>query len=127
MQTHGERPAAPRILIAEDDVQLCELVAILLEDAGYSISCARHGLEALDLLDDPPPALVLLDLRMPVMDGDTFARHLRARYGHRVPIVVMTAADHPALRAREVDAEGWLSKPFAPEELLRSVRAHLAP
>ncbi len=68
--------------------------------------------------------LILLDMRMPVMDGWELAREYRARPGPCAPVIVVTAARDAAERAAEIDADGYLSKPFSLEELLDIVDHH---
>jgi CheY-like chemotaxis protein len=82
---------------------------------------ARGGAVALELVEGEPPSLILLDMRMPVMDGWTFARAYRARPGPYAPILVLTAARDPETRAAEIQADGCLSKPFDLEDLLNLV------
>lgn len=103
---------APLVLVVDDDNDMLELECTSLERAGYRVTRARQGEEALQRLADETPALVLLDMRMPVMDGWSFAKALRERFGRRVPIVVVTAAEDSKLRADEIGAEGALGKPF---------------
>ena len=71
------------------------------------------------------PALIVLDMLMPVMNGWQFAREFRARYGPGVPIVVATAAEHVQHRGDEIDAAGVLPKPFEVSDLLRLVARHV--
>jgi DNA-binding response OmpR family regulator len=113
------------ILIVEDDDDLRDLVQMMLELEGFHVQTARHGQEALELVGETMPALILLDIKMPIMDGWSFAVEFRARHGCSAPILVMTAADHAASRAREVGAEGWIAKPFAYDDLLVMVRSYL--
>lgn len=113
------------ILIVEDDDDLRDLVQMMLELEGFHVQTAHHGQEALDLVGESMPDLILLDIKMPIMDGWSFAAEFRARYGCSAPIVVMTAADHAASRAREVGAKGWIAKPFAYDDLLMMVRSYL--
>lgn len=114
------------ILIVEDDENIQFTVALLLEGEGYRVAAAHNGLEALDYLSGHQlPGLILLDMTMPVMDGWTFASRLRSQYDHRIPILVMTAAANAAQRARDIQAEGWVSKPFSIEHLLSAVKRHI--
>ena len=113
------------ILIVEDDEDLRDLVKMMLELEGFDVQTAQHGREALELVGESMPDLILLDIKMPVMDGWSFAVEFRARYGSSAPIVVMTAAEHAAARAQEVGAKGWISKPFAYDDLVTLVRSHL--
>jgi urea transport system substrate-binding protein len=113
------------VLVTEDDEDLRMLVSMLLEGAGFVVQTAKHGEEALQRVEEHMPDLILLDMKMPVMDGWQFAKAFRDRHDGEVPIVVMTAAEHAAKRAREIDAVGWLSKPFECDELINEVEAHL--
>ncbi len=112
------------LLVVEDDPDIVYALAAFLETEGYTVRSGMNGLEALDILGlHGMPNLILLDMKMPVMDGWKFSEEFRARYGNRVPIVVMTAAGDPAKRAREIDAAGWVGKPFDVEHLLSVVRS----
>lgn len=115
----GERRC---ILVVEDETDLLELLTVLLESEGYDVMQAGHGQEALDQAEKRLPSLVLLDMKMPVMDGTLFARHFRQRHGDAVPIVVMTAADDARKRSAEVGAAAFLGKPFELEGLVSLVR-----
>lgn len=116
---------AMNILIVEDDEDLRELTTTMLEMENFQVRTARHGREALERVIEHMPDLILLDMKMPVMDGPCFALEFRARYGDTVPIVVTTAAQDAANRAREIGAAGWLAKPFGFDELVMMVRLHL--
>ena len=101
-------------------------VEFILADEGYPVAVAMNGEEALERVEQDPPRLILLDLKMPVMDGWGFAAHYRQRPGPHAPIVVMTAAHDSRGRAAEIGADGYISKPFDGENLLAIVR-RLAP
>lgn len=106
----------------EDDDAIRYTLGLILDSTGYSIVFADNGQEALQqLASSSLPDLILLDMLMPLMDGWTFASRFHARYGHAVPIIVMTAASDPGQRSREIDAEGCVSKPFAVEVLLAEI------
>lgn len=108
------------ILIVDDDPSILTTVAEFLDMEGYVVTMATNGAEALDRVEQASPALVLLDMRMPVLDGWGFARQMRAR-GHAVPIVVMTAAQDTRRWAEEVGAIGYVAKPFDLNDLLSAV------
>jgi two-component system, chemotaxis family, chemotaxis protein CheY len=116
---------AMSILVVEDDDDLRELVKTMLEMESFHVRTAPHGRDALERVGERMPDLILLDMRMPVMDGPSFALEFRARHGGSVPIVVITAAQHAARRAREIGAAGWVAKPFGFDELVSAVRYHL--
>ncbi len=97
-------------------------MAEILDDEGYSITTASNGAEALEAIERTRPSLVLLDMRMPVLDGWSVARTLQER-GINLPIVVMTAAPDARQRAAEIDADGYLAKPFDVPDLLAAVES----
>ena len=117
-------PAAggrPLVLVVDDDPDILDAVCDILEGEHYRVSRARHGQEALERVAEERPAIVLLDLMMPVMDGVAFARALRARYTEdEIPIVVISADGNPQ-RAAAVGARGFLAKPFDIDALLDEV------
>lgn len=113
------------ILVADDDEMILQVVAVVLEAEGYRVLQARNGDEALALARAEPPALMLLDMRMPARNGWDVAAELRRAPGPRVPIVVMTATLDGAEWAAEVGADAHLAKPFDLERLLEVVRALL--
>jgi DNA-binding response OmpR family regulator len=115
---------APRVLVVEDDDNIRDLVDIVLSTAGYEVLTAPNGAAALQLIGQTRPDLVLLDMRMPVMDGWEFARRYRERAEPAAPILVLTAARDAAARAAEIDANGYLGKPFEMQELLSLVGHH---
>lgn len=111
------------ILVVDDDAAIREVVAEVLEEEGYAVAMAASGEEALAMLDVVNPALVVLDMRMPVMNGWEFAEQLSSRCDNRIPILVMTAAVDAAQRAAEIGAAGTLSKPFDLADLIEMVDA----
>lgn len=108
------------ILVAEDDDILRETLSETLRVEGYIVAGASDGAEALAALEKLHPNVVLLDITMPVLDGKAFARELETR-GLRVPILVMTAAADADSCAEEIDADGWVGKPFKLSELLPAI------
>jgi two-component system, chemotaxis family, chemotaxis protein CheY len=111
----------PLVLVVDDDPDILEAICDILAGEGYRVARARHGLEALRALDRERPALVLLDLMMPVMDGLAFSQALRQRERDRgVPIVVISADGNPQ-KAAAVGARGFLAKPFDIDALLAEV------
>ncbi|HEU5015714.1 MAG TPA: response regulator [Roseiflexaceae bacterium] len=112
------------ILVVDDDPSILETVTEILTFEGYVVETAHNGQEALAHIDQKRPSLVLLDMRMPVLDGWGLARKLREQ-GLKLPILVMTAAQDARRWAQEVDADGFLAKPFDLVELLTSVERML--
>ena len=115
----GER-ARCRVLVVDDDGSILDTVTAILSGEGYQVMSASGGQEALALVRSWHPTLVLLDMRMPVMDGWAVARSLRES-GARVPIVVMTAAESARRWADEIGAAGHIAKPFTLDELIDCV------
>jgi two-component system OmpR family response regulator len=115
-----ERRARP-ILIVDDDNDILAAEREVLMDEGFSVREAHDGAEALIALELDPPAMIVLDVQMPGIDGPTFARELRTRLRH-VPLVIVTAAADPKREADRCNAEAYLAKPFKAEELLALVR-----
>jgi two-component system OmpR family response regulator len=115
--SEGEAP----ILVVDDDPSILSTVADILEFEGYSVECASSGEQALKLIDRRLPVLVLLDMRMPTMDGWHFARIIEQR-GLRLPLVVMTAAQNGKQWAQEINADGYIAKPFDLTDLLDEVQ-----
>ena len=116
--------APPRILVVEDDPSIREAVVFALRAAGYVVEEASDGRAALSLLTHTPVTLIVLDMRMPIMNGWEFAQALRAQ-GRHIPVLVMTAAADAQRWAAEIEAEAVLSKPFEIQALLDEVH-HLA-
>jgi CheY-like chemotaxis protein len=110
----------------DDDTSILDTVTAILSGEGYDVVSAATGQEALDAVARSRPLLILLDMRMPVMDGWAVARALRAQ-GSSIPIVVMTAAESAKRWADEVGAEGYLAKPFGLDELLTIVERFRGP
>jgi CheY-like chemotaxis protein len=108
------------ILVVDDDPSILETVVEFLDLEGYPVRTARNGVEALGVVEQTAPSLVLLDMRMPVLDGWGFVQALRQQR-LRFPIVVMTAAQDARRWAEEVDAAGYVAKPFDLDDLLGAV------
>ena len=109
------------VLVVDDDVDLLKMVEILLQGEGYRVVLAEEGQEALSKIDEEMPDMILLDMKMPGMDGWEFAREFHARYDHAIPIVVFTAAEDARKRAEEIGAVSWVGKPFDLDTLLEAV------
>ena len=126
------QPRQPRVLIVEDDDEARRFLANSLRNEGYAVVEARDGREGLAALKKHRPAVVLLDLRMPRMDGRQFRRaqqQLAERALADVPVVVVSAVDDAREQAEQIGAAEMLPKPIDVERLLatvsRSVRSTL--
>jgi len=109
------------VLLIEDDASIREVIELGLSTAEITVTSAGGGAEALALLSKVQPDVILLDLRMPEMDGAEFAR-VYAAQGGRVPLIVMSAAGDANRAAAGVTAAAVLQKPFDLEQLLRAVK-----
>jgi len=115
-----------RILVVDDDPEIREFVKTHLESEGFEIEVAASGPEALEFATERPPALVLLDVMMPGMDGLTTLRHLRNDVPTaNIPVVMLTAKPQAAERVKGLDlgADDYLTKPFEVDELVARVRS----
>ena len=113
------------VLVVDDDADMIEVIQLVLQDAGYRTRSALNGQEALEAVESGGmPALIVLDMLLPVMTGWQFAELFHARYGRDVPIVVATAAEHVRARSDGIGAVGVLPKPFEVSDLLRVVSRH---
>ena len=111
-------------LVVDDSVSVRNTTAQLLQDTGYDVLCARDGVEALDLLHNCTPDIVLADLEMPRMNGLELTRAIRSRaQTRRTPVLMITSrftARHQAL-ARSAGVSAFMAKPFAGDELLQGM------
>ena len=115
-----------RILIVEDDKTIARFVELELMHAGFQVQKVADGNVALDVIDEEPPDLVILDLMLPGMDGIEVAETLRS-LGNHVPILMLTARaeTEDVVAGFESGADDYLRKPFEIPELLSRVRALL--
>jgi CheY-like chemotaxis protein len=113
-----------KILIVDDDGPLSRMVAMTLRSSGYQTAIAGNGLVGLEQVEAVEPDLIVLDLKMPVMDGRTFYRELRAR-GIETPVLLLSAYGVQDAR-RELSAQAALSKPFMPQDLTDMIGSLLA-
>jgi two-component system alkaline phosphatase synthesis response regulator PhoP len=113
------------ILVVDDEANIRELARIYLEQEGYQVTMAATGTQALDLIGRQPPALVVLDLMLPEIDGWEVCRQVRAT--SRLPIIMLTARDDDVdkIVGLELGADDYITKPFNPRELVARVRAVL--
>lgn len=115
-----ERRSRP-ILIVDDDRDILAAEREVLTEHGFTVREAHDGAEALRAMDEDPPAMIVLDVQMPGIDGPTFARELRTRLRH-VPLVILTGVADPKREADRCNAEAFLRKPFHADDLVRVVR-----
>jgi two-component system, OmpR family, response regulator ResD len=116
-----------RVLIADDDTVVCDVVRRYLERDGLDVSIARDGTEALRLLGAEHIDVAVLDVMMPGPDGLTLCRSLRQRSGYSVPVILLTALgeEDDRIAGLEAGADDYVTKPFSPRELALRVRSVL--
>jgi DNA-binding response OmpR family regulator len=115
-----------KILIAEDDRDIIDLLRLYLEKDGYEVIAAEDGLVAMDLLQDEQPDLVICDIMMPGMNGYELIKKAR-ELEHNLPIIVLSAKtqDEDKIRGLDIGADDYMTKPFNPLEIIAHVRAAL--
>src|SRR5918911_5381389 len=118
--------ATTRVLVVEDEPAIRMFLVNALEDDGYEVLAAANGAQALELLAAEPrrPDVIVLDMRMPAMDGIAFAEAYRQSPEPHAPIVVVTASRNEGRRAASLGADEVLLKPVDLEELLEQVARH---
>ena len=120
--------AKPLVLVVEDEAAIATMLRYNLEKQGFRVEEAGDGQEALDLISETTPDLVLLDWMLPTLSGIEVCRQIRRRQETRtLPVIMVTARaeDQDAVRALNIGADDYVSKPFSMEGLLARVRALL--
>ena len=114
-----------RIVVVDDDPTVADVVGRYLVRDGHSVQCVHDGYEALRLVEQQPPDLVVLDLMLPGIDGLEVCRRLRERWP--IPVVMLTALgdETDRLAGFEIGADDYVTKPFSPRELAMRVRSVL--
>jgi two-component system phosphate regulon response regulator PhoB len=118
----------PLVLVVEDERPLQKLLAYNLEAAGFETAQAFDGEEAVMLIEERPPDLLILDWMLPQLSGIELCRRLRRRpETAHLPVIMLTARgeEHDRLRGLETGADDYITKPFSPAELIARVRAVL--
>ncbi len=113
------------ILVVEDEIKISQVLCAYLEQAGCAVSCLRRGDEVLPWVRKNPPALILLDIMLPGMDGITVCREIR-KFSN-IPIIMITAKvdELDRLLGLELGADDYICKPFSPREVVARVKAVL--
>lgn len=118
-----------KILVCDDDPLLVELIDFRLRARGYEVVTAKNGTEAMSMVANERPSLVVLDAMMPRMDGfEVLARIKSDRDLAHIPVIMLTArkGDRDVVSALERGAEDYLVKPFIPDELMARLSKILA-
>ena len=114
-----------KILVAEDDADICEVLRLYLENAGFDVILADNGIRAYDLLKSESPDLAIFDIMMPEMNG--FELTKRVRVTSSIPIIFLSAmnADSDKILGLDLGADDYLTKPFNPLEIVARVKSAL--
>lgn len=116
-----------KILIVDDEKDLLEALKEDLTERKYQVITALNGNEALEVIKkNGVPDLILLDMKMPVVDGWEFSQKFNDEYGRACPVVIMTGMGDSSTRAMEMGADSYLGKPFDMETLHRTLESMLA-
>ena len=115
----------PKILIVDDEENICELVRLYIEKEGFDAIIANDGQEAVAKFNKEKPDLILLDIMLPIKDGWQVCREIRAQ--SKVPIIMLTAKGETfdKVLGLELGADDYVVKPFEPKELIARIRAVL--
>ena len=113
-----------RVLVIEDDCSIAQLVELELEEYDLEVRCCYDGISGLDAVTEFEPAVVVLDIMLPGMDGVGVLKRIRQR-GNRVPVIMLTARSTSLDKVHSLDlgADDYVTKPFDMEELLARLRA----
>ncbi len=114
-----------KILIVDDDVNICELLRLYLEKDGYNTTIANDGRQAIQLAESYMPDLILLDIMMPFLDGWQVCREIRK--SSNVPIIMLTAKGETfdKVLGLELGADDYITKPFETKEVIARIKAVL--
>ncbi|WOD65755.1 response regulator transcription factor (plasmid) [Niallia taxi] len=113
------------ILIADDENEIADLVAIHLEKEGYHVHKVYDGQEALRVIQTLSIDLLILDIMMPKMDGHELTTHIRKHYNMPIIFLSAKASDFDKVHGLAIGADDYITKPFTPIELVARVNAHL--
>ena len=114
-----------RILVVDDDKNICELIRLYLQKEGYTVEIANDGLAALEKFSQNPPAAVVLDIMLPKIDGIEVLK--RMRKAGNIPVIMLTAKGEvfDKVLGLEIGADDYMVKPFEPKELVARLKAVL--
>lgn len=120
-----ETNSPPEILVVDDDRKIVNLIGLYLKREGFDVSVAYDGQEAVNLAIQKQPALIILDLMLPKMNGMEVCQILRTKM--RVPIIMLTArtTEEDKIGGLDIGADDYVTKPFSPRELMSRIRAVL--
>lgn len=125
MELEGSTMTTEKILVVDDDNNICELLRLYLEKEGYSVTLAKTGMQAVRSFAEQQPDLMLLDIMLPELDGWQVCREVR-KYSNK-PIIMLTAKGETfdKVLGLELGADDYITKPFEAKEVLARIKAVL--
>lgn len=126
--SNGSKESHSTVLVIEDDSLICKLLQVVLEHHGHNVRIAETYAAGSEAIENTTPELIILDLGLPDGDGLDLLRRLRTDMHSSVPVLVLTAfrQEDKAVRAFELGADDFVTKPFAPRELVARIERVLA-
>ena len=114
-----------KILVVDDEKPIADILQFNLKKEGYDVECAYDGNEALEMVEEFKPDLILFDIMLPQRDGMEVCREVRKKY--EMPIIMLTAKDSEIdkVLGLELGADDYVTKPFSTRELIARVKANL--
>ena len=115
--------ASGKILVVDDDRNICELLRLYIEKEGFTVVIANDGRQALEVFESDKPDLIMLDIMLPELDGWQVCREIRKI--STIPIIMLTAKDETfdKVLGLELGADDYMTKPFDPKELIARIKA----
>ena len=117
--------SAGKILVVDDDQNICELLRLYIEKEGFEVRIANDGRKALEIFEEQNPDLIMLDIMLPELDGWQVCREIRKK--SQCPIIMLTAREEETdkVLGLELGADDYITKPFSMRELLARVKANI--
>ena len=122
----GASASRPRVLVIDDDDDVCEVLREALTDEGFAVATVPHGAAALELVTHHQPAVIILDLRMPIMDGWSFAEQYRRIAKPPASVILLSAIRDLEESASRIGAAAWIAKPFELDEVVQKIERCIA-
>jgi CheY-like chemotaxis protein len=116
----------PRVLIIDDDDSVCEVLREALTGEGFAVATVPHGAAALELVKHHTPAVIILDLRMPIMDGWSFAEQYRRQAKPPASLILLSAMRDIEESARRIGAASFIQKPFELTDVVAKIERCIA-
>lgn len=117
-------PETTKILVVEDEKMLLKTIQFRLKKEGYEIITAENGREAINILKNEVPDLIISDIMMPFINGLELVKHVKENCSDKIPVILLTTLrqEQNVMKAFELGADEFMTKPFSPSELVVRVR-----